>query len=274
MFKSIKKLFSVDESELDFEDFEEGENKAKLYQDELAQTNEKMNPNDIAPIVAKNEPDDNRYTEVPLNQGIDEIVQANQTESVLKQPEAVKPEVFTEDTSKISDISQVLVTEDIQPSYEQTNRRSFDFEKEINATYDKTEKVKLDEEESKRKEKLDALKEVNESKEDYVLKDIISPMRGVIRKETNTIKKEEPHRSSQIIKLREQLKTTAVEDTEDTYTEIVELPTKKATDTKDLADTLSNLEKSAPKDTLSETSKFTLIEDSTGEMRLVIDEDE
>lgn len=101
------------------------------------------------------------------------------------------------------------------------------------------------------------------SKEDYVLRDIISPIYGVVRKEEKTIQKEEKsHEVSKIIKLRDKNKVVEIE-----YEDEFNNDTKKMS-----LDALNKI--SEKRKTLSETSKFTLVEDSTGEMRLFIDEEE
>lgn len=254
MIKAIKKLFSVDESELDFDEIETTEEKSTLYQNELNNNLENTGVNNYTKPIE----DDNIIKEIDTD--VDIIV----NEPVIKAIEETAPDINAFEIDK--------------PEVK-TNRRSFDFAKEIEDAYEKpyfaedeeeveeVETIKVDEIKAKDVDKSDNL--VN--KDNYVLKDIISPMRGVIRKETNTIKRDAEVKKAQIIKLREHTKTTEMEPSDDDYYETIEFP---FTDTKELDDDLTTLPSEEPKDTLSETSKFTLIEDSTGEMRLVIDEEE
>jgi len=267
MIKAIKKLFSVDESELDFDEIETSEEKSLLYKKSLDEQFEKTNTGDLNfdEIFSEH---GNKIREVPD----DNIQSVFEIESIPTEPSIP---AFDETTPDV--LVHDIVEEEIKPS-----SRSFDFAQEIDDAYEKPYtlfkeevkeskpevKVEISEEESMKDEnKKDQLV----SKDTYVLKDIISPMHGVIRKETNIIKRDEEVKKSQIIKLREQVKTTEIEpDTTDNYAETLEF---QFTDTKDLDDTLNSMPSGTPRDTLSETSKFTLIEDSTGEMKLVIDEE-
>lgn len=261
MIDKIKKFFSVDVTDIDVQDIEEAFNdKSSIYQKELNDNNtNKLNFNGI-------------------NNSDDKLKNIDDTQkNVLKEIDVAEDIVTTKQTA--NDIMDVVKNNVVEESeLEQTPRRSFDFEKEIEDAYQnnvtKNEefvgKIKEDAEEIKvKKETKDPHNIV--SKDEYVLKDIISPMHGIIRKENKVIKKEEEPRKSQIIKLREQLKTKEIGNiVDESYEEVLEFP---FSDTKEV-DGLDNLPKTSKKDTLSETSKFTLIEDSTGEMRLVIDEEE
>ena len=255
MIKAIKKLFSVDESELDFDEIETTDDKSTLYQDEL---NNKLENTGVT-NYNKSIEDDNIIKEI--DNDVDIIISEPNVQSI----EETAPEIDILEANKV----------ETKP-----NRRSFDFAKEIEDAYEKPYVPFEETEEVKEVEtvKVDETKQTESSKsedlvnkDNYVLKDIISPMRGVIRKETNTIKRDVDVKKAQIIKLREQIKTTEMEPNDEDYYETIEFP---FTDTKDLEGDLNKIPFEEPRDTLSETSKFTLIEDSTGEMRLVIDEDE
>ncbi|MDF9867215.1 preprotein translocase subunit SecD [Bacilli bacterium PM5-3] len=267
MIKAIKKLFSVDESELDFDEIETSEDKSNLYQNELNNQHENTNTSNLN-VREILEEQGNKITEVQSNTEINEVLSDNEIETV----NIVEQPVKTFDTTTPDILNHNIVEADTKPT-----KRSFDFAKEIEDAYEKPfvdpiEKEVIEKKQEKSIEKPKVNDEIN--KDNYVLKDIISPMRGVVRKETNSIKRDPDVKKSQIIKLREHVKTTEIEpDSTDDYAQTIEFT---FSDTKNLEDTLNgiNIPSEEPKDTLSETSKFTLIEDSTGEMRLVIDEDE
>lgn len=258
MLKKLKKMFSVDPEELDLKDIEEAFNdKATLYKEDLNQNN---------------------TNEIKLNNfdnTDDKLKVINNTQdNILKEMEVVNQNKINSTTENIVDLVKNNVVQEIE--IENTPRRSFDFEKEIENAYGiKTTPIK---EEKKVEEVVEVVEEVTKkdahdiiSKDEYVLKDIISPMHGIVRKENKVIKKEEEVKKAEIIKLREKIKTTEIEEkVEEPIEELVTFP---FSDTKELSQGLDTLPKLDKKDTLSETSKFTLIEDSTGEMRLVIDED-
>lgn len=265
MIDKIKKFFSVDVNDIDVQDIEEAfGDKSSIYQNELNDNNtNNLNFNSI------NNTDDKL-------KDID-----NTQDNVLKEMDIVQEVDLVQEVDNIkqtaNDVADVIQNNVVQESeLEQTPRRSFDFEKEIENAYQGNQSDKTDESLSKKNNEETKIKNSKDphdiiSKEEYVLKDIISPMHGIIRKENKVIKKEEGPKTSQIIKLREQLKTKEIGNVvEEPYQEILEFP---FFDTKEV-DELNNLPKTNKKDTLSETSKFTLIEDSTGEMRLVIDEEE
>lgn len=253
MIKSLKKLFSVDESELDFDEMELADDYSSLYQDEL-----KDNSTNVDKKTTKTE-------EIIKERG-------NRITEVI--PVVQDPVSVTNKLSNLKSPETVLNVNSEEKEEEKPIRKSFDFAKEIEAAY---ERPYVDYQDSDNKvvvEKMEASKEEIIEKHDtkelvnkdtYVLKDIISPMRGVIRKEKNVIKRDEEVKKAQIIKLREHIKTIEIEPGEE-YSDTMEFP---STNTKKLNGSLAE----PPKNTLSETSKFTLIEDSTGEMRLVIDED-
>lgn len=261
MIDKLKKIFSVDDTELDLKDIEDAfSEKSSVYKNDLNDNNtNKLNFNNL-------NNNDNKLKDI-------DDTQAN----VLKEMDvAEEAAIINQATSNIMDVvKNNVVTES---ELEHTPRRAFDFEKEIENAYQSSEKIK----EEVIKEVKEPVQETKPkangkdphkiiSKEDYVLKDIISPMHGIVRKENKVIKKEEEPKKAQIIKLREQVKTKEVDNLiDETYGEVLEFP---FSDTKEI-DGIESLPKSSKKDTLSETSKFTLIEDSTGEMRLVIDEEE
>lgn len=258
MIKSIKKLFSVDESELDFDEVEDVENKANLYQKELAQHNIDTTANLNLSINNRLEEQGNKFKEIEANISYEQTPTNNEKIDIIKDYQVQ---------------TNSLISDDLESSQEKTARRSFDFEKAIENSYDVVEDI-IDTPDILVKDEGSSKKDTNDiiNKDNYVLKDIISPMRGVIRKETNTIKKEEEHKKAQIIKLREQVKTKEI-DIEDGYAQTIEFPFDTG-DTKELETKLADITNNESRDTLSETSRFTLIEDSTGEMRLVIDEEE
>ena len=264
MFKSIKKLFSVDESDLDFDEIETSEDKSSMYKKSLEQEAVNTDTSEMS-LKEMIEEHGNKIREVETNQPSFEQVIQEQPEKIITMP--------LEEFEKTS--TDLFNSKPIENEIK-ANSKSFDFAKAIEDAYEKpyVPEEKVVEEEVPVKKVIESTKKEDElvSKDTYVLKDIISPMKGVIRKETKEIKRDEEVRKSQIIKLREQVKTTEIEpDIVDDYVETIEFT---FTDTKNLDDTLREIPSEEVKDTLSETSKFTLIEDSTGEMRLVIDEDE
>ncbi|MEG0283729.1 MAG: hypothetical protein RR425_02165 [Erysipelotrichales bacterium] len=274
MIKAIKKLFSVDESELDFDEIETSEKKYTLYEKELNQYKEDTSISDISIVEVKGNqaPSDfNSNNEQPI---------IPTSKPVSKAIEQTNPEILKHNI--ILDLDE-----------DKTAKRSLDFAKEIEDAFENTAKVAkalpLDEDvqTQAKKEAKDSLVEkvsIEEdveriiTKDNYELKDIISPMRGVVRKEKNTIKRDPEHKKAQIIKLREHVKTTDIEgsDVDDIYDEKIndltrEFNVAKSKKINVVATELS--EEEEVHEALSETSKFTLIEDSTGEMKLVIDED-
>lgn len=253
MIKSIKKLFSVDISELDFDEMEQDDiTKDSLYQQEL-ESNKNTKQTTSVVKEKKTEPfSENKYSEVSV--------------SYEKKPEK-KPEILKQ---YHEDIAPLLAEDSVDDS-KKTIRRSFDFEKDIDLSYQQPTTIKKIVEEGPVKENIRQNEKDLVNKDNYVLKDIISPMRGVVRKETNIIKKDNEHKKAQIIKLREEVKAKQVDD--DQYIDTVELPFE--ADTKDLEGSLNSFTfESEMNSTLSETSRFTLIEDSTGKLSLAIDEED
>lgn len=115
----------------------------------------------------------------------------------------------------------------------------------------------------------------------YVLRDILSPHGGVVRKETNTIQREKPKEPTKIIRLREDYKVLDLENNEidntiDNIDSVFDELTSSLEDNNENTNTSIIMESSPSSNEtkLADTSKFTLIEDSTGEMRLFIEEDE
>lgn len=260
MIKAIKKLFSVDESELDFDEIETSDENYTLYEKELNQFKEDTMANDVS-VVEIIESSQNNTKIIP-----------DESEPIIKTTQPVI-KAYDQTTPDALNHNIVPLTDD-----ENTGRRTFDFASEIEQAYSsktgEVEKVKVE-----KVEKVVPKQEVKEeeaeldpliSKENYVLKDIISPMHGVVRKEKNVIKRDTEHKKAQIIKLREQVKTTEID-------EDLSLPFESEGTLEfdiEKAQKLNIIKEDKKKqEALSETSRFTLIEDSTGEMKLVIDED-
>lgn len=254
MIKTLKKLIKVDIDidEIDLVNTDDLEDdKKSLYQTELEKN--KQNENTGFINVEKKAP---TIEEASYNE-----VSTSNERRVDKQPEVLKQ--FHED------ITPLIAEESVDDSVK-SNRRTFDFEKDIDLSYQEPAQVKKLVDES-----LETDFKVREqdlvNKDNYVLKDIISPMRGVVRKETNVMKKNNGHKKAEIIKLGKQIKAKEVED--NVYIDTVELPFE--ADTKDLEDSLNSFTfESEANSTLSETSRFTLIEDSTGKLSLAIDEED
>lgn len=253
MIKSLKKFLKVD---IDIDEIDSvntddlDDNKDSLYQTELKKNKQPENTG----IIYKEK--------IPsIEEAMYSEVSTSYEKRVDKQPEVLKH--FHEDITPL--ISEESIDDAIK-----SNRRTFDFEKDIDLSYQKPAQVKklVDED-------LDTDFKVREkdlvNKDNYVLKDIISPMRGVVRKETNTIKKDNAHKKAEIIKLGQTIKAKQVD--ENKYIDTVELPFEP--DTKDLEDSLNSFTfESEANSTLSETSRFTLIEDSTGKLSLAIDDED
>lgn len=254
MLKSIKKLFSIDETEVDIDEIDtEIEEKKELYKKQLTPKPERT---PVYPKLKNSELDDNstKYTEVKSFDS-----------TITNEPVALDEiKEIQENTKPLVDDSEI----------NKASRRSFDFEQVIEKSYEpQTKKEEVVEEVEQPKEIVKENKKNNEyTRDNYVLKDLISPMRGVVRKEKPMPKKGNDHKKANIIKLREEVKTKELEAKDD-YKELLDY-TQDTIETKDLESSLNQLSNQKAKDTLSETSRFTLIEDSTGEMRLVIDEDE
>lgn len=265
MIKAIKKLFSVDESELDFDEIETSDEKYTLYEQELNQYKEDTSVEDIS-VVEIVEPTHNNKAPIQNNEAkiipdiTDSMIKNTQTQPVIKTYDETTNDALNHNIVPLSD-------------EENTGRRTFDFASEIEQAYEeptKVEKLKVDTIKPAKQEIEDVALDTLVSKDNYVLKDIISPMHGVVRKEKNVIKRDTEHKKAQIIKLREHVKTTEIES-DDIFS--FEHENTLEFDV-DKAQRLNIIKKDKSKqDTLSETSKFTLIEDSTGEMKLVIDED-
>lgn len=258
MLKSIKKLFSIDESEVDLDEIDlEIDDKKELYKKQIKQTENKV------PVFPK------------TNTKEFEDESAKYTEVKAPEPEVIIEPVALDEIKEIQDNTKPLVDEN---EVSKKTRRSFDFEQVIEKSYEprtneeksfEEKNVKVEKEQPVVKEKQPSAKY---TRDNYVLKDLISPMKGIVRKEKPMPKKGSDHKKANIIKLREEVKTKEL-DVKDNYKEILDFSLE-ATDTKDLESSLNKLSKAEVKDTLSETSRFTLIEDSTGEMRLVIDEED
>lgn len=256
MFEKIKNIFKVDPDDLDLKEIEEAFNeKSTLYQQDL----DHNNTNEIKINNFDNTDDKLKVIDNTQKNKFTEIEQTNNN-------------LVNKNSENILDVVKNNIVEEIE--IENTPRRSFDFEKEIESAYGSKQIEK--EPEKKVVEKVEEKVEIkntqnNSANDEYVLKDIISPMHGIVRKEVKVFKKEEEVKKAEIIKLREKIKATEVEEVvEQPKEEIITFP---FSDTKELSEGFDNIPRSDKRDTLSETSKFTLIEDSTGEMRLVIDED-
>ncbi|MDL2211791.1 hypothetical protein LJB88_02825 [Erysipelotrichaceae bacterium OttesenSCG-928-M19] len=295
MIKTIKKLFSVDESELDFDEIEMAEEKSAQYEKELinnqSNLNETNNLFSTSPLKQEDilKETGNKVTEInneiisdadaSFMRPTDDLEIVDNSKNDIGSLEITNSAV---QLKALDEANSDVITHNVVDAERKATKKSFDFAKEIEEAYEKpytdysedeivSKPIEKTVEKVTEEELVDKNKNTDElvNKDNYVLKDIISPMRGVIRKETNSIKRDEEVKKAQIIKLRENIKTTEL-DPDNDYNETIQFP---FTDTKDL-DEINNLPKEEARDTLSETSKFTLIEDSTGEMRLVIDEDE
>ncbi|MDR1781444.1 MAG: hypothetical protein LBR40_00360 [Bacilli bacterium] len=242
VFDKIKNIFAIDEEDLDISDLNTKENKDLLYQQELEKNKKDLNKDIVFNQV--NHDDKNNF--------------------------------FKGDEVKIDSIKPIEVIKE-QPPLTSNKQKNLDFQKAINVAYEKdinSEEIKK--EEVVKKEPVIEKKTVKDSKDlvnkdTYVPRDIISPMKGIIKKHTVEIPREGDNNknlSSDIIKMREFNKVVEVNDNnEDIPFDLFE------EDTKKLGDELKELD-TKPKSSLRDTSMFTLVEDSTGEMRLVIDEEE
>ncbi|MDR3215725.1 MAG: hypothetical protein LBT75_05600 [Bacilli bacterium] len=243
----IKNIFVVEEEELDLKDFNTKENKELLYQNEVHNNSKKL--------------DDIVLSEVKS----DAFDQINPQE--IKQP--------------------VEIIKEQPPLLNETDKHNFNFQNEINKAYrnpyvEESESLPLFDNEfkaAKQPKQVEQpaqkpLKKTSDlvNKENYVPRDILSPMNGVVKKHTVDIPKkheEGKNISSEIIKIREFNKVVEVDDKLNDVLpfDLFEENTKK------LDHSLSSL-KDKKKSSLRDTSIFTLVEDSTGEMRLVIDEED
>lgn len=244
MLKKIKSLFDVNEDELDLEELENTQNDIDMsYQKELNDNNDIV---DNFQYEVKAE-DISGYT-------IKELDNQEDLEEVVDETSSNK--------SKLQALSN-------------TNKHSlYDFEKDIEKAYDKPYHD-IEDDILKENEVILVDKKVKNDndlvdKSNYVRKPIIKPMSGLDKKDKELFKKDDEHKKSQIIKLREMNKTIEIEANNDNYVDDFKLFEE---NTKRLEDDLFSIS-SPHKSSLKDTSKFTLVEDSTGEMRLVIDEDE
>ena len=253
MIKTIKNLFSVDESELDIDEVETSNEKYSLYKQELEQNKENEN-NPTAKInvveVNQNNLAEEQVKTVEIDDSTGKIISPNQTNF-----KAI-------DNTSSDTLNHNVIME--EKNYA-NDKKSFDFAKEIEKEYEKNDEAIMKEQEKEQEKQKEVNKEKEVTKENYVLKDIISPMRGVVRKEEKTIKRNDEVRRAQIIKLREQVKTTEI-DQEEKNDNTMEYNFAKSKNITIFSDVPENHE------SLSETSKFTMVEDATGEIKLVIDE--
>ena len=248
VFDKIKKIFAIDEEDLSISDLDTKENKDLLYQQELVK-NQIVNEEIIFDSMAEDKDDD----------------------------------IFVAQEIKIDEIKPLETVKE-QPPLANTNKLNLDFQDAIKSAYETGDTVKTEvaEETEIKKEKVPVsatvekqhLKDTKDlsNKETYVPRDIISPMKGIIKKHTVEIPRkgeENKNVSSEIIKMRQFNKVVEVKDNkEDTLPfDLYEEDTKKL-------DVELNKLSTKPKSSLRDTSMFTLVEDSTGEMRLVIDEEE
>ena len=268
MIKAIKKLFSVEDEDLDFDNIETTDEKSNIYKKSLNHNNEHT-PTQPLNVRELLEEQGNKIKEVESNK-IEQVSHTGNFENIipLKADDIINHNVSNDDNS--------------------VNSRAFnfDFEKEIEDAYNKSasnqdDVVKVVETEKKvvsvpvENKKEEKTKEPLYTKDNYVLQDIISPMGGIIKKGKGAIKKEEPALPSTntgIIKLRNRIKTREIDPDVHTenYKEDVDFSSKEGDS---LEDALNKLSSKSEKEVISETSKFTLVEDATGEMKLVIDED-
>lgn len=257
MLKNLKKLFSVAEEDLEIDEKEITDEHYEAFRNELKQFNLDKTTSDF------NELNNINDTALRGIKGLD-------VEDIR-----VK-EIDSDEANRAVEVV--------------SGRKNFDFEKEIDKAYDEDpvnkRVINFVGKASSRKEHQSTINknDINNKRvydvkdllikpDDYVLRDIISPMKGVVRKEAHPIVNkpiENPQKKSKIIKMKELRNQVDVSEIDTTSKE-----NKKPKEEKSLPP-LESIEspRLQTKSSVNETSRFTIVEDSTGEMRLFIDENE
>lgn len=276
MLKNLKKLFSVDEEDLEIDHKKITDEHYEAFKNELKQFNLDKTTSDFNDLSKIHDPN-------------------------IRDLE--------EENFRIREIDGGEVSNDGAHYNEPMGgRKNFDFEKEIDKAYDeapvnrrtinfidrgkpKSGRDALAEKHDNNNKRVYDVKDLAINPDDYVLRDIISPMKGIVRKEANPVVNkpiENPQKKSKIIKIKELRNQVDVSEIDGVKSKKkVRAKVEEEAQPKPQVEKKANAEaeKGLPfevlenpplqaKPSLTETSRFTIVEDSTGEMRLFIDEGE
>lgn len=284
MFEKLKKIFSVDDEQFEEENIE---NTQTNFDTSLSAYNNNMEK-DINLV----EIDSTGKVVVPhIKKSTYSPISVIPTQNPIMDTSEIQVQARNSETLEFRNREQNTV-----------EKRKLDFGETIDNLYGEEKTIEIVKEQPKivkstpvtkkvapvKQETKDTKKSSNET--GYVLRDILSPHGGVVRKETNTIQKEKPKERTKIIRLRDDYRTVDLSDTNelesisdlDNTIENIDTVFEKLSNNLEQTNLEETSSSSIIKETqpsekevrISETSKFTLIEDSTGEMRLFIEEEE
>lgn len=270
MLKNLKKLFSVEEEDLEVDHKKITDEHYEAFKNGLKQFNLDKTTNDFNDIRKIHDSSVGNLEDENLR--VREIDDGHVSQETVRHNEVIG------------------------------GRKNFDFEKEIDKAYDEApierravkfvepkpsipdneHSAALVEKNDNNNKRVYDVKELAINPDDYVLRDIISPMKGIVRKEMNPVVNkpiENLQKKSKIIKIKELRNQVDISEIDGAK---AKKKVKAVVKEEVIEELPAEVEKGLPFEALenpplqtkansTETSRFRIVEDSTGEMRLFTD---